>query len=645
MKIGLVGSSYQERSLPFDAQRTVNLYPVMDPQGKEVAALYGTPGLKSFATCGVGPVRGEFAANNGRAFVVSHDGLYEITSTGGVTLRGSLSSISGIVSMDENGVQLAICDGVSVYIFTYSTNVFVKVTDADLPSAGTITFIDGYFVINKNGSGEFYISSLYDGTAWAPLDFATAESSPDDLLRVINAIGQLWLFGSKTTEIWTDNGNAAFPFAKISGAKMETGILAPHSAVAVDNSIFWIGRDSYGKGIVYRAQGFSPQRISTSPVERVIQAAPTPDTLRAYTYQEDGHPFYVITGGGLSTTWTYDILTQQWHERAYLNPLGVFEQHLGACGMFAFDKQLIGSRVNGNIYIMSQDYYSDDGQALKAQRTFTHLSDEGKRMKTKQLQVDFEMGTPVPQQFGPIRAIPNALQGEITSLGTNPIATINGSAIVTVTDEFAFLLQPGFYVTFFGLTAFNGLTIDVLNAHYFIETIIDDHHYTLRMAAPATATGSGGGSAGLAGEAILVFNVDAHGLSNGDNVVIGNSTNLNGIFASDINGEHEVYDVINDDKFAVIASNNATSSSEYFGDGGDNLTMQTVLDFVDPLAMLEISKNGGKTYSNEYTASIGKTGEFIHRAVWRRLGTATQWTIRISLTAAVKRSICGAYLQ
>ena len=48
MKIGLVGPSYQARSLPFNAQRTVNLFPVFDEQGKETAALYGTPGLKLF---------------------------------------------------------------------------------------------------------------------------------------------------------------------------------------------------------------------------------------------------------------------------------------------------------------------------------------------------------------------------------------------------------------------------------------------------------------------------------------------------------------------------------------------------------------------------------------------------------------------
>lgn len=392
MKIGLVGPSYQERSIPFDAQRTINLYPVFDKDGKEVSALYGTPGLSLFATAGTGPVRGSYASANGRAFVVSGSNLYELTSVGATTLRGSLETASGIVSIDENGLQLAICDGESAYIFTYATNAFVRVTDSDFPSAGTITFIDGYFAVNKNDSGVFYISSSYDGTAWAALDFATAESSPDELLRVINAVGQLWLLGTFTTEVWTNTGASAFPFERISGAKMEMGILAPHSAVAVDNSLFWVGRDRIGSGIVYRAQGFTPQRISTSAIELLLQQASSPETLRAYTYQQDGHTFYVITGGGMDTTLVYDISTQLWHERTYLNSSGEFEQHLGACGMFAFSQQLVGSRIDGKIYTMSLDVYSDDGDEIASERIYTHLSDEDKRIRFNQLVISMETG-------------------------------------------------------------------------------------------------------------------------------------------------------------------------------------------------------------------------------------------------------------
>lgn len=394
MRIGLVGGSYQERSLPFDAQRSVNLFPVLDDKGgKEVGALYGTPGLSLFTTCGIGPARACFYSANGRCFVVSGSGLYELTSLGVATLVGTLLTSSGIVSIDENPFQLGMCDGTSVYIFTYATNVFAQVVDVDLPISGTLTYQDGYFIVTKVGTGSFYISAINDGTSWAALDFATAESSPDELLRCINAVGFLWLFGTKTTEIWGNTGASSFPFSRTSGGKMETGILAPHSAVAIDNSVIWVGRDNIGSGVVYRAQGFTPQRISTNPIELLLQAATSPSTIRAYTYQQDGHTFYVITGGGLATTLVYDLSTQFWHERAFTNTSGAYEAHLGACGMFAFNQQMVGDRRNGSVYLMNMTTYSDAGSAIVRERIYTHISDENKQVRYNSLDIGFETGT------------------------------------------------------------------------------------------------------------------------------------------------------------------------------------------------------------------------------------------------------------
>jgi len=392
VRIGIVGPTYQEWSLPFDAQRSVNLFPVLDQMGKEVAAMYGTPGISLFSTAGKNPVRELFQATNGRGFAVAGADLYEILADGTATSLGNLDQSSGIVSMAENGFQLCICDGVNLYIFTYSTNTFQKVTDVDLPSAGTVTFIDGYFVVNKNDTGSFYISALYDGLTWDALDFATAESSPDNLNRVYNAIGQLWLLGTETSEVWTNTGNSAFPFQRIAGAKMEIGCLAPHSAVEIDNSIFWLGTDKFGRGIVYQARGFTPRRISNDPIERIIQDSSNLDQVRAYAYQEDGHLFYVLTGGGLPTTLVYDVTTQIWHERAYLNEFGTYDQQLGCCYMYIFGKHLVGDRRNGNIYEMSRDFYSDNGEAIKRLRVYTHLGDERRRIRYNRLEIGFETG-------------------------------------------------------------------------------------------------------------------------------------------------------------------------------------------------------------------------------------------------------------
>lgn len=393
MKAGLVGPSYQQRSLPFDAQRSVNLFAISDQQGKEVAALYSRPGYNLMGTSGIGPGIGLFTAANGRSFQVSGSGFYEIFADGSSILRGTLNVSQSITTMAENGLQVAICDGQKLYIFTYATNVFGIVTSTNLPSASTVDFISGYFVVSvSNSAGTFQISSLYDGTTWAALDFATAESSPDPLLRVMNVSGQLWLFGSRTVEVWANTGALNFPFQKIAGGTIDAGVMSGYAALSLDNSAFWAGQNVDGNGIVYRADGFSPQRISTETIERRLQAAPSPETLRCTKYQEEGHTFLGITGGGMETTLVYDLATSLWHERAFLNDDGTYGQDLAAEYTFAFGKQIAVDRTSGNFYQQSLDFYSDNGREIARDRVFTHVSNENQRIQFKNLTVGFESG-------------------------------------------------------------------------------------------------------------------------------------------------------------------------------------------------------------------------------------------------------------
>lgn len=352
----------------------------------------GTPGLSLFATAGTGPIRGGLAAANDRAFFVSGSILYEISSSGTATNRGVLDTSNGIVTFADNGFQLGICDGSKVYMFTYASNAFTKVTDPDLPSAGAIDFVDGYFIINKVDTGQFYISGLYDGLSWDALDFASAESSPDLLTRAINFIGQLGLFGDKTLEIWRNTGDSTFPFQRISGST-PIGSISPFTITSVDTSVYWVGHNSQGGGIVYRAQGFTPSRISTDAIERKLQEVSQPELLRSWTYQQEGHVFYVITGSDLETSLVYDITTELWHERAYLNSNGLYEQHRGSCCINAFNGlQLVGDRENGNIYTMSLDVFTDNGNPIQRKRIYTHLIDELKQVRYNSLEIGVETG-------------------------------------------------------------------------------------------------------------------------------------------------------------------------------------------------------------------------------------------------------------
>lgn len=388
MRVPFLGGSGTQRSVTVSAERTVNLYPALTPDGKAPMVLYGTPGLTRFAETTAEAGRGLYVAA-GRLFAVVGATLYEITSAGVATARGTLSTFSGPVSMADNGTVLAVVDGTYGYQFTLATNAFARITDADWPAASHVAFHDGYFVLNSNSTGQFFITDLY-GTGVDPLDFATAEGAPDDIVSLLVDHRELWLFGEETTEVWYNSGAADFPFARLDGAFIEQGCVAPFSPAKMDNAVYWLSKDRVGHGHVMRAQGYQPQIVSTRAVEHAIQGYDTISDARAYTYQQEGHSFYVLTFPTADRTWVYDAATQLWHERAYWS--SGEHRHRGECYSFAFGKHLVLDHSNGRIYELDLDVYTDDGVTLRALRRTQHQSAEGRRLFWSSLQVDMEPG-------------------------------------------------------------------------------------------------------------------------------------------------------------------------------------------------------------------------------------------------------------
>ena len=65
----------------------------------------------------------------------------------------------------------------------------------------------------------------------------------------------------------------------------------------------------------------------------------------------------------------------------------------------------------------------------------------------------------------------------------------------------------------------------------------------------------------------------------------------------------------------------------------------------NPMAMMRLSKDGGHSWGVERWRSIGRTGEFGTRAIWRRLGRARRLTVEVSVSDPVRVVILGASVQ
>jgi hypothetical protein len=393
MKSPILGSAYVARSVNAADNNMVNLFPEIIPEGgKEPAFLNRAPGLRLLTTCGTGPVRGMWQFGN-FGYVVSGAELYQVTSAWVATKIGDVSGTAP-VSMSDNGIQLFVaCNGPS-YIYNSNTSAFAQITDPDFPGAVTVGYLDGYFVFNEPNSQRVWVTSLFDGTSTDPLDFASAEGSPDGLVSLIIDHREAWLFGTNSVEVWYDAGLVDFPLTRIQGAFNEIGCAAAYSVAKLDNGLFWLGSDARGKGIVYRANGYTGQRVSTHAVEWHIQQYANISDALAYTYQQDGHAFYVLVFPSANTTWVYDVATGSWHERAGLDN-GVFTRHRGNCQMAFGGETVIGDFENGNVYAFDLEVFADNGQPQKWLRSWRALptgENNLKRTVQHNLQLDCETG-------------------------------------------------------------------------------------------------------------------------------------------------------------------------------------------------------------------------------------------------------------
>jgi hypothetical protein len=437
MQTPILGSAYTARSVNAADNRMVNLFPEVVPEGgKQPAFLQRVPGLTLRISVGTGPIRGLWE-HAGNMYVVSGNTLYRVTSGNVVTAIGSVTG-SGPVSMADNGTQIMIAANPTGYIYNTATGVFGAIADPNFPGASVVDYLDGYFVFIEPNSQRVWVTALLDGTSIDPLDFASAEGDPDNIISMIVDHREVWLFGNNSTEVWYNAGLTDFPLVRIQGAYNELGCAARFSVAKMNNQIYWLGKDFRGQGIVYVANGYQGQRISTHSVEWQIQQYGTMSDAIGYTYQQDGHSFYVLVFPSAGKTWVYDASTGAWHERAGWNDN--WTRYRGQTQVFFNNENLLGDYENGNIYVIDQNNYSYNGAAQRWLRSWRALpTGENTLRRTAQhsLQLDCETGVGLAQYPAYSAEDLIAENGDIllAEYAQNDLVTESGEIITTEAND------------------------------------------------------------------------------------------------------------------------------------------------------------------------------------------------------------------
>lgn len=337
------------------------------------------PGRTEFCLLPKSPIRGEFAQDT-RTFVVGGDTLYELQGNGSYAALGNVGFDDQPVSMDTNGHgghQLCVISAGSGYIYDLSSGVFQQITDPNFPvNAVKVCFVDTYFVVMQATTSKVFISAPENGLVWDASAAISVSTSSDALQTIFVINDTLWMMGSQSCQPWVTT-DAESIFAPMKNINVEFGVRAPSSVQQCDGTLCFVGQSPQGGPIVLQTRGYGFQKISTSDQDRQLQALADPSNVRAYSYTEDGHTFYVVcpnTGPAM----VYDLSTDQWATwGSYNEGTGAYDPLAQWCHCYGFGKHLVGDRVTGQVYEQSNTIGTDNGTPIRRVRTAPHLTNEG----------------------------------------------------------------------------------------------------------------------------------------------------------------------------------------------------------------------------------------------------------------------------
>jgi len=387
MRINLATQFYQLDAVQFSNQRLVNQYLEASniPEARAPGYVRTTPGSTQFSDLGE-PLRG-LKTVNGTLYAVAGTKFYSVSTAGVKTDLGTVAG-ADYVEIIYNSTQIMIAAGTVGYVYTISTGAFAQIIDADFPGASSATYMDGSAIVSKPNSGAAYVSDLNNFLSWNALNFTTEETSPDDLVSIRDDRKELWMFSTNTVVPYSRNPALAFPYQRISQAVLEMGCLAKNSIVIADNSFLWLGnREAEGGVSIWRANGYTPMRVSTHAIEQKIESLGfAVSSAIAFTYMLSGHIFYVLNFPSYGT-FVLDLSTGLWHEWIRHGDLWSRWTHHAF-----FNNQHIVGGPDGILATLSSSVYTDLGTQIDRKMISPVYDADGQPLRVSKLEIEIDAG-------------------------------------------------------------------------------------------------------------------------------------------------------------------------------------------------------------------------------------------------------------
>jgi hypothetical protein len=375
----------------------MNLIPEAMQSGKSGSALTSWYGGKAWSSGAVDNDRGMHVFA-GVLYKVTGETLYSVASDGAQTSIGTIAGANPCIFADD-GYTMRIATGNNDY--TLSAGVLSVITDPDLNPGNSVAYLNQQ-MINDSTGGQFQTSDVGVPGSISSNNFATAESAPDDTVRVYTFNERLYLFGDRSTvETWYNSGSGNPPFDRVQGGTMQVGLSSPYSVASTQEYVYFLGSDA----TVYRFSASQAEPVSP-PVISAEFANYTHSDARAFVVNVEGMSFYVINFITQGKTWAYNEDGNAWFELS----TGANEgNYSGTSYAECYGKKLIAN--GGDILELDADTYTHAGDVMIKERVSAPIiSQTGKRIEMSSFTLVMETGV-----------------GLVTGQGEDPVVMLSAS--------------------------------------------------------------------------------------------------------------------------------------------------------------------------------------------------------------------------
>lgn len=361
----------------------------------EVGGYYRFPGVSSLYDLGFGAgtnLDGIFWWQQRQlVLIVVNRRIYKLSYSGGVVSVSELTGASLLpnmpVSFATDGNNCFMANGGQI-IYTDGTTL-TPIADIDAPTnVIDIEYLDGYLLAFTSGT-KWYWSEPALSFDWRALNFASAESDPDNINAGHIFNQEIYIFGALTIEIWQNDG--VTPFSRVPGGALELGSLSPHSVIKTDEGFYFLDN----KRRFTFLDGRSPKFLD-SPYQKEIQGLSVVSDCIGMSIDIAGQNFLIFTFPAADRSFLVNRKTDKWGELGRWNQIDSnYQRWIGNCYCYASDWNLhiLGGAGTSKVYSLSQNYSTEDSAIMRDCRRSGEIDyGTSKRKRCKELRLRLKRG-------------------------------------------------------------------------------------------------------------------------------------------------------------------------------------------------------------------------------------------------------------